>query len=556
LGRGDGGEGASGALTPKEISKLKFADIACGSGSFLIAVYDKVLHHIEKYYNDHPDEAKKAGCVEIDKGIYALSLKQKQQILIDNIFGVDIDHQAVEVAQLSLFLKLLESESAGTAGQLSFEKTKILPDLSKNILNGNSLVEYDIADLFPLSTEDEAKIKPFDFKTSFKDIMAKGGFDAIVGNPPYGAELETAVMKYLEKRFNLGNTDTAALFMQHANNLTKAQGYVGYIIPKSFTYASNWQKTRQSLIDDLIGIVDCSKVWKGVKLEMSIYISKRLSKNNLFLSSVRIGEEIIFMGDIPKELCDQFGFILNGISENELTVAKKIKSHTSNLNDFVTNQRGGMLQKYVKTGGDRLVLGGKEIGRYEFRPNTEKTLTHDDVQDTSGLIEPNSILVQNIVAHVMNPQPHIVIISSLAKDLSENSNSLILDTVNQLRNKSNYSSNFIIAIVNSSLVSWYVYRFIFANAIRTMHFDSPITSRIPFPILDFTNPSDKSKHDALVKLVDQMLDTKKRLAAASRDSERTQLERKCEYLDSEIDKVVYGLYGLTEEEIGIVEGKA
>ncbi len=231
-------------LTPKEISKLRFADIACGSGSFLIAVYDTVLHHVEKWYNDHPDEARKAKCTEIEKGIFALSLKQKQQILHDNIYGVDIDRQAVEVAQLSLFLKLLESESGATAEQLSFERTKILPDLSKNIQCGNSLVEYDISDLFPLTDAQEKNVNPFNFATSFKEIMGNGGFDAIVGNPPYLAYYGKQSVKkerpeeyeYLSRKkdflaeYPTKRIGSTMFFIYRAIGLLKQGGGLSYIV--------------------------------------------------------------------------------------------------------------------------------------------------------------------------------------------------------------------------------------------------------------------------------------------------------------------------------------
>lgn len=287
---------------------------------------------------------------------------------------------------------------------------------------------------------------------------------------------------------------------------------------------------------------------------MSIYISIKGSNSCSFKSSKRMSENISFIGEITKDLCNKFGFILNGISADEVKVALKLKNNQWNLNDYVTNQRGSMLQSFVKDVGDQIVFGGKEIGRYEFRPNITRRIEKINIKDDCAIIAKDSILVQNIVAHVMNPTPHIIIIASPSKALSSSPEYIILDTVNQLKNKSKFSTCFIIAILNSSLISWYVYRFIFANAIRTMHFDSPVTSRIPFPNLDITTPLDKSRHDGLVALVDQMLDTKKRLADARSESERTQLERKCTYLDHEIDKRVYELYDLTEEEIGIVEG--
>jgi adenine-specific DNA-methyltransferase len=223
-------------LAPKEVAKLRFADIACGSGSFLIAMFDRVVQHLESWYNAHPAEAKKAKCRRGEGDTWVLSLEQKRRILQENIFGVDIDHQAVEVAQFSLFLKLLESETIATtqAAQTDLSlgaNKKILPDLSKNILCGNSLVEYDIAQLFPLTEEEEAKIKPFSFKQEFKDIMAGGGFDAIVGNPPYLAGREWTESLWSQRPYfsvhydcMTDQYDLYALFIQRAIELVRLEG--------------------------------------------------------------------------------------------------------------------------------------------------------------------------------------------------------------------------------------------------------------------------------------------------------------------------------------------
>ncbi|MCS6988467.1 MAG: type I restriction enzyme HsdR N-terminal domain-containing protein, partial [Chloroherpetonaceae bacterium] len=102
--------------TPDEISKMAFADIACGSGSFLIEVYATLLDYHERYYAANPDKARQ-GDLEWRDGVPALSLKKRREILARNIFGCDIDYQAVEVTQLSLYLKLLENATTGEAHQ-------------------------------------------------------------------------------------------------------------------------------------------------------------------------------------------------------------------------------------------------------------------------------------------------------------------------------------------------------------------------------------------------------------------------------------------------------
>ncbi|MFC2093522.1 Eco57I restriction-modification methylase domain-containing protein, partial [Bacteroidota bacterium] len=350
--------------TPEEISRMHFADIACGSGSFLIGVFECLLNYHNEYYQSHPDKAKKDGCLEKD-GMYILSIKQKQNILHNNVFGVDIDQQATEVTQLSLALKMLEDETTATANdmQVLFHE-KILPDLSKNIVCGNSLIGTDILSNNMFESEEERKLNPMDFENVFPEIMRKGGFDAIVGNPPYGAELDNMLRTYLERKSKLGNTDTAALFLINARRILKNSGKTGYIIPKSFTYASNWAKTRNILLSDIIQIIDCSRVWNDVRLEMCIFISDKNSLESSFLSFIRKDQNFIPIGKIKKELCEEFGFILNGVNSGEVKIGFKLKSQNKSLNDFAFNQRGCIYQNKISEKGDFFVLGGKQINKY------------------------------------------------------------------------------------------------------------------------------------------------------------------------------------------------
>ena len=541
--------------TPSQISSLRFADIACGSGSFLIGVFETLLKYHTEYYQHHPDEAKKDGCINKD-GIWILSIKQKQNILLNNIYGVDIDNQAVEVTQLSLALKMLEDETGGTANQMQvLFHEKILPDLSKNIVCGNSLIGTDILQGKMFPTEEERKLNPMDFETMFPEVFKQGGFNAIVGNPPYGAELNETERNYLNNKFKVNNTDTAALFMINANRLLNTKSRVGLIIPKPFIYASNWVKVREIILQNLITLVDCSKVWNEVKYEMVIYIVDKNLKSNCYDSFVREGEDILFKSKVEKNITNEFGFIINNLSNSEIELGLKIKNNNKSLNSFVKNERGGMFQKLVKESGEIVVIGGKQIARYYLKSVGKGYIDSIKDLDKKSLIKHNSILAQNIVAHVVNPYPRIIIMAMPSTIVYNNEKNVILDTVNQLSIIGEYSCNFITALLNSKLISWYVYSFIVAKAIRTIHFDTPLTEKIMIPDIDLNEPTNKQSHDKIVSLVDQMLESKKQLQTSKTDKDKTYWERKCEQLDHAIDSEVYKLYNLTPEEIKIVEGK-
>jgi type I restriction-modification system DNA methylase subunit len=248
--------------TPEQIAKMRFADIACGSGSFLLAMFDYLITYHIDYYSNNRDKIKTVGSTpdafQTSDGLWHLSTRKKKEILLNNIYGVDIDPQAIEVTQMSLYLKLLEGESAETFGkQLSLEmKETILPTLASNIKCGNSLVGMDIklrlteSTLFDgvkglgtnLSREEELKVRPFDWETAFPDVMAQGGFDAIVGNPPYiriqtMKEWTPIQVEYFKSHYtsaSKGNYDIYVVCVERALSLLNKNGKLGYILPHKF----------------------------------------------------------------------------------------------------------------------------------------------------------------------------------------------------------------------------------------------------------------------------------------------------------------------------------
>jgi hypothetical protein len=175
--------------------------------------------------------------------------------------------------------------------------------------------------------------------------------------------------------------------------------------------------------------------------------------------------------------------------------------------------------------------------------------TSTDIPE-NGAVKIGSVLAQNIVAHIANPVGHIKIIATLATP--NDARSVLLDTINQIQSNGQLSNKFLLGIINSNLASWYMYRFVYGLAIRTMHFDATSTDRLPIAPIDFSNSQDKSRHDRIVALVDQMLEAKKQEAVATGQAKEI-AARKCAALDRQIDALVYELYGLTDAEIALVE---
>lgn len=534
--------------TPKEIEKIKIADPACGSGSFLLGAYQYLLDYHKNYYSDSGTKGGKKGSPLTPDG--SLTSTEKKRILLNNIYGVDIDTNAVEVTKLSLLLKCMEGEtSASISEQLALFHERVLPTLDSNIKSGNSLIDTDFYES-KLDFGEDRKIKPFSWQKAFPEVFKQGGFDAVIGNPPYGAEISKEEQVYALKKYNIGSTDTAALFLIQAKNLIKNSAYFGFIIPKAFTYASNWAQTRSRLLNDIISLVDCSKVWNEVKLEMSIVIYMKSSNLPQFESYVRHGVDIHLLTSILKKLCIQFDFILNGVTAEEVSIGLKLKKLDLNLNNLVTNRRGGMLQKHLKDSGPFSVLGGKQIQRYFVEESDKYIESHHD--QLNSVIHANGILVQNLVAHIQNPKPHIKIIATIP-DSKIIKQCLIQDTVNQLVNNSDLSSYLILGLLNSKLINWYSYRFIFANAVRTMHFDSVTTDKIPIPLFDLKNRTINKFYNEIINNVESLIHLNKEKRSTKLQSKVEQIQTRIDFHEDKINQAVYQLYGLTEDEIKIVE---
>ncbi|MCK9425078.1 MAG: N-6 DNA methylase [Ignavibacteriaceae bacterium] len=292
--------------TPKEISKIKIVDPACGSGSFLLGAYQYLLDYHKNYYSENgkPSKGKKDNPLTPAGN---LTTAEKKRILLNNIFGVDIDVNAVEVTKLSLLLKCMEGETSNSiAHQLSFFNERVLPTLDENIKSGNSLISTDIYD-YQLDFGDEKKIKPFNWKKEFPDVFniktmpsaeppqqeklkkalsnmvgaekelnnamrdyihsvkepqvsygLMGGFDIVIGNPPY-IKIQNLVenqpkgmLNYFYEHYKSGqdgNYDIYVLFIEKGYSLLNEKGMLGFINPHKFFNSNYGKNLRQLLIE-------------------------------------------------------------------------------------------------------------------------------------------------------------------------------------------------------------------------------------------------------------------------------------------------------------------
>ncbi len=245
--------------TPRQISSFRILDPACGSGSFLLGAYQYLLdYHRDWYQKDGPQKHTKEIYLGYG-GQWYLTTQEKKRILLNNIYGVDIDPQAVEVTKLSLLLKVLEGENQDTLGrQLKLFKERALPDLGSNIKCGNSLIGPDFyqgKQMSLLDQEETYRVNPFDWEKEFREIMYRGGFDAVIGNPPYiriqtmkeWAPVEVELYKQNYTAASKGNYDIYVVFVERGVGLLNKDGRLGFILPHKFFNAQYGQPLRALL---------------------------------------------------------------------------------------------------------------------------------------------------------------------------------------------------------------------------------------------------------------------------------------------------------------------
>lgn len=230
-------------LTIPQILQLKIVDIACGSGVFIVGAYDNLVNLIEKRLalGEKVDDA---FAIRLN-GKYTLTIEGRRSVINNCLYGVDINPEAVEVAKMSLSLKLIDNYAPKDFGTVGILGSQILKGIGKNIRCGNSLVSSDIEVLYPSISENLHELQAtnaFDWQTAFPEVFTKGGFDFVVGNPPYvevknyNVELPYMALyiKEVYRSSKNGKIDLAVPFIERGVSLLNQHGRLGYIIQKRF----------------------------------------------------------------------------------------------------------------------------------------------------------------------------------------------------------------------------------------------------------------------------------------------------------------------------------
>lgn len=554
--------------SPREAASLKIVDPACGSGSFLLGAYQYLLDwHLSWYLQNEPEKWAKGSAPAVyqaEKGEWRLTTEEKKHILLNNIHGVDIDAQAVEVTKLSLLLKVLESAS----GQLRLGLERVLPNLGENIKCGNSLIGPDYYDgrQMPMFGDDEFyRVNVFDWQRAFPKIFATGGFDAVIGNPPYvfgGNEgIEDVDKKYFKKHFfsGSGKINLFTLFIEKSVNILKNDGLVSYIIPNTLLRVTSYVQIREFMLrrTAIRQILDMGVgVFSGATTSSVIIVLKKEDEVYENMVEIRMG----ITGRPQLTLQSDFltaGYVFNiKATGQDSGLLNKLNTNSINLGEIceelifgvvITKNRDDVVS-YTKLDGYKPFLEGKDISRYLIR-NVQKYLLYSPGllhrPRTPRIFEaPEKILIQRITGGL---RPLNAAYDNQQYYNKESINNIILkaDTL--------YSAKYILGLINSWLINWF-YRTKFTNSSTlTVNLSKEYLSQLPIRMINFSNPAEKAAHDRLVALVESMLALHKQ--SPRTPQEKDLLARQIESTDAAIDKLVYALYGLTEAEIRIVEGK-
>lgn len=639
--------------TPRQVAKLRVLDAACGSGSFLIGAYQYLLDwHCDWYVKDGDEKwfkGKQPVIYQHGENDWRLTVAEKKRILINNIFGVDIDSQAVEVTKLSLLLKVLEGENGeAISKQYRFLHERVLPDLGENIKCGNSLIGSDIysgAQAKLWDDNERLRVNAFDWDKEFPEVMKAGGFDAVIGNPPYiriqvmkeWAPREVEFYKERYKSAESGNYDIYVVFVEKALSLLAKTGRLGFILPHKFFNAKYGEPLRgiissgkhlshvvhfgdQQVFDgattytclmfldktnkEQFSVVKVSdlRVWRaGEDQEVGFVSTKEIKAGEWNFTVGKESGLVRKMADLPNKLASISEKIFQGL----VTSADPVY-----LLDPLASEKDGFVHVRSNATGKEYVLecsvvrplckGSRDIRRYNAIPSKRVVFPYDPkISAETGktvlipedefclkfpkvweYLQENLTILRDREKGKMRHAgwygyvyPKSVSLFARPKILTPSiaaSASFTLDCAGELyfvgsgggggggygitlKADCQLSENYVLGLLNSKILDWYLKQI--SSRFRGGYFayNRQYIEQLPIRLINFAEKTDKANHDRIVFLVESMLSLNKQLVASRTDQEKIALLRQIDATDNEIDQLVYKLYGLSEEEIGIVE---
>lgn len=561
--------------------QITICDPACGSGAFLNQALEFLIAE-----HGYIDELR----AKLFGDAMALS-DVETTILENNLFGVDINDEAVEIAKLSLWLR-------------TAQKGRKLNDLSSNIKCGNSLIDDPAV----------AGHKAFNWQQEFKAIFDKGGFDVVIGNPPYvfgGNDTISSLEKeYFKKSFKTGSgkVNLFTLFIEQSHEILKQFGEFSFIIPNTFLRVTSYYESRKFFIDSFdfreLADLGADVFQDAVTTAIILVATKNISKEPLDLKIIKDftgSYTTINIDDIKSNgyiittnTSGLKGVLLKKITLNSILLGEECSEMIFGV--VITKNKDEVVSNFPVE-GYKPFLEGRDITSYLIRGvhqylNYSPQLLHrartKDVFET-----PEKLLVQRITG---GNRPLKVAYDNFGYYNKESINNIIIHP------ESKFNVKFILTLLNSSLINWFYNNQFTNESILTVNISKEYLSRIPIRLpesqLPFIQKADimlsKNKElqevqDRFIKLLQAKIETitiskklqnwpslsfKDFLKELSKQKIKLSLADEAEWMkyfeeqktiandiqqqlnktDKEIDQMVYKLYDLTVEEIKIVEG--
>ena len=561
----------------KEVIKnIKILDPACGSGAFLITAFEFLLKQTNM----------------IDEKLLDLTGEQDlfsdttRYILENNIFGVDLNRESVEITKLSLWLK-------------SANKNKTLTTLENNIKCGNSLIK----------DKEFVKDLAFDWEKEFSEVFKNGGFDIVIGNPPYVRQESIKEIKpYLEQNYRVytGVADLYCYFYELGYNLLKDSGYLGFITSNKWFRAKYGEKLREFLLNDteFYNIVDYNgtKIFEGATVDSNILIFKKNKvKNSIF--SLQIADTIPV--EYKQEKLSKESFIFINQNEDSIKgkierIGKPLKEWDININRGITTGlneafiidretrdklieedyknseiikpllRGKDIEKYNINYADLYLINshngkaGKEAIDIENYPQIKKYLETFEPKLSKRADKGKTPFNLRNCAYLEEFEKEKIVWQRVTKEntfaLAEK-DTFILDSMAFLSNIEN-EKKYLLGILNSKLIYFYLNQYTHKYGNTGFLLSNQYVEKLP--IKPYNNEVElENKVDLILENNKKLSSYKELLERANKNKkydeiidleklvEKTQNEIK--KLDYEINQMIYEIYELTVDEIKIIE---
>jgi len=513
-----------------DLKKIKVLDPACGSGSFLIKALDTIYDKYLEFGNSG--------------GVFT-----KLDIILNNIYGVDLDSQAVEITRLNLLINALDQRMR-------------LPGLEKNIRNGNSLISGTDEELTKYFGKNFRDKKPFNWDEEFPEVFEQGGFDVVIGNPPYVRvdSLDNNDKNFWKDTFqsSTGKYDLYYLFVENSIKLLKTEGKFGYIIPNKFCVADSANNLRKIIIDSStnceflsVSKIDIFKDASNYPVILTLEKGNNIRKIKL---SFALNEEEIILNKFNRYSMSEedFNILPNqivpinvGVEDLKLVVKLIKERKQDKLGQYLKISEGLRIpEKYESITKEKIEI----VKQYQFeRYSIIKKGSFINEDNLKRTINPKSLRFVNILKDkILIAEDALFINATFDKEKYIPQGGVYFGT--SIDDKTNIK--YLLVLLNSKLLS-FIYKTLFGG----MHMGGGyLRYRTNFleqlPIIPVKNDQESS----IIDLVNKIMKLNKGLQEISENSEKWKsIKSEIEKTDKKIDEEVYTLYGLTNEEIKIVE---